>query len=262
MKATTEMKIKVSGGRILEAFVNRDGSCTLTINVADVSKEATVNQDDVFVLVEASKLSLDDEFMSHEPKTEEEKEFKQLLTEAIKSGLRDFYRPVFDPSFNENGGICYMQGKKPAVGKTYDWWKKKAIKFMPKRGSRLGTRTEYVAFLGVLMKKLVRHGLPIAEAWNAVCNDSHELGYYWNCAKNVKIDFKPTGSVEIRGFYDLANTFKLLAGDREVDDFWMAGGAYNYSCRDFPLANIDLGTSYFYSDDDISHGVGWLVLEK
>ena len=261
MKATTEMKIKVSGGRILETFVEPDGSCKLTIEVADVSKEATVNQDDVFVLVEASKLSLDDEFMSHEPKTEEEKEFKQLLTEAIKSGLRDFYRPVFDPSFNENGGICYMQGKEPAVGETHDWWKETAIKFMPKRGSRLGTRTEYVAFLGVLMKKLVRHGLPIAEAWNAVCNDSHELGYYWNCAKNAKLDFKPTGSVETCGFYDLANTFKILAEDREVGgDFWVAGGAYNCSWVDCPLANIDLGK--FGNDYDPGCSVGWLVLEK
>ena len=41
-----------------------------------------------FVLVEASKLSLDDEFMKYEPKTEREEKFKKDLTEAIKKVLR------------------------------------------------------------------------------------------------------------------------------------------------------------------------------
>lgn len=229
MKTTTEMEIKVSGERILEG--------------------------DIFVLVEASKLSLDDEFMSHKPTTKGEKKLKKLLTEAIKKGLKDFYRPVLDPSFNDDGGICYVQGNEPALGKSYNWWKKVAEEFMPERGSRLGAKTEYVAFLGVLLKNLVNNGWSKAKAWDAVCNDSKELGHYWN-SENAKHELEFTGSRKIVGYFDLANTYKILAEDKEGGGFWFAGGGCS---RYYPLADL-------YHDDnrDLSFldSVGWLVLEK
>ena len=195
--STTEFEIKVSGG-----------------------------QDDTFVLVEASKLSLKDEFMKHKPKTDAERKFKELLTKAIQTGIKDFYRPRMDPSFSEDGGICYKAGLKPAVGKSYNWWNKVAVEFYPERHSRLGTRLEYVAFLGVLIKKLVDSGWTVENSWNAVCNDSRQLGHYWN-SKNAKHDLEPTGSREICGFFDLANTYKILARDEEAGGFWLAGGDCN-----------------------------------
>ena len=100
MKTTAEMKIEVSNARIS-------------------------NIEDNCILIEASKLSLKDAFMKHKPKTEAEKRFKDTLTEIIKSGIEDFYRPAMDPSFadKEKTKIHYMSGEKPAVGKTYTWWK-------------------------------------------------------------------------------------------------------------------------------------------
>lgn len=279
MKTTTEMEIKVSGGRILEGFVEPNGSCRLIVEVVDTSKKVTADEvteakesvtskadsqlkqehdEDTFVLVETSKLSLDDEFMSHEPTTDEEKKLKKLLTDAIKSGLHDFYRPVLDPSFNEDGGICYIQGREPAENKSYNWWEETAKKFMPERCSRLGTRMEYVAFLGVLLKNLVNNGWSKAQAWNAVCNNSRELGHYWN-SENAKYELEPTGSREIVGYYDLANTYKILAEDEATGGFWLAGGDYGFNGHDLPLADLYHFDIRLY-DNDCS--VGWLVLEK
>ena len=215
-------------------------------------------KDDIFVLVEASKLSLDDGFMKYEPTTRCERELKELLEEAIRSGVKDFYRPCLDPSFNEDGGICYKAGSKPAVGRSYNWWKEAAEGFMPERGSRLGTRLEYVAFLGVLIKELVSEGMSINQAWNAVCNDSKELGHYWN-SKNAKYEFEPTGARKVGRFYDLANTCKILAEDEEAGGFWLAGGSCISDSYDGPLADLDCRDDRC---DDFDCSAGWLVLSK
>ena len=208
------------------------------------------------VLVEASKLSLDDEFMKYKPQTNHEKAFKKLISEAIKSGLKDFYRPVLDPSFNDDmTGICYEFGKKPAVGKSYNWWVNTAKEFM--QNSRLGTRYEYVAFLGLLIKKLVESGWSISKSWRAVCTDSKKLGHYWN-SSDAKHAFEDTGSREVCGFYDLANTFKILAEDKETGGFWLAGGFCNFISGDYPLADLDL---IFNRDGGSINSVGWLVLD-
>ena len=169
--------------------------------------------------------------------------------------MKNFYRPIMDPYFTANG-IGYASGKKPAVGKSYNWWFDTAKKYDPSRNSRLGTRLEYGAFLGVLIKKLVEEGKSVEWAWNAVCNDSKELGHYWN-SKNAKHDFEPTGSRGICGFYDLANTYKILAEDEEVGGFWLAGGSFNLGSSNDPLADLCLYTN---RSSDRSHSVGWLVL--
>ena len=225
MKTTAEMKIEVSNAR----------DC---------------------IHIEASKLSLTDTFMSHEPRTEEEKEFKAILTEVIKNGIEDFYRPAMDPSFSdkEKTKIHYMAGEKPAVGKSYNWWKETI------KDSKLcfGTKAQYVAFLGVLIKMLVAKGWTVDGSWDAVCNDSKELGHYWN-SDNAKHQFEDTGSREVCGFFDLANTYKILAKDEEAGGFWLAGGRYCYYSNDNPLADLALVDSYNICR---SYCVAWLVLKK
>lgn len=216
--------------------------------------------EDIFVLVEASKLSLSDKFMKYKPKTAEERNFKELLTKAIKRGLSDFYRPKYDPSFrNEDSPeIEFVAGKRPAVGHSYNWWEKTAKEFKPERHSRLGTKFEYVAFLGVLIKKLVDNGWTIEKAWDAVCNDSKELGHYWN-SENAQHCFENTGSREICGFCDLANTFKILAEDEEACGFWLAGGFYFHDSSFYPLADLEHNGN---QGNDYDNSVGWLVLEE
>ena len=254
-KTTTELELKISGGRIVSADVLNNGICKLTIETT-VAEVASKNFEDVIMLVEASKLSLDDTFMMYRPKTDEEKAFKKLLSEAIKSGLKDFYRPIIDPSFNEDKAeICYKFGRRPAVGKSYNWWKKTARKFKP--NSRLGTRYEYAAFLGVLIKKLVENGWSAAKAWNAVCTDSKDLGHYRN-SENAKGTFEDTGAREVCGFFDLANTYKILAEDEEAGGFWLAGGCYGDFSYGDPLADLFRSDIRFFGR---SSSVGWLVLD-
>lgn len=216
-------------------------------------------KDSMFALVKASRLSLKDEFMKHETESDNQRALKKLLTEAIKNGLSDFWVSTLDPSFNEDKtNIVFEAGKMPAVGKSYSWWDKKADEYLPERGSHLGTKKERIAFLGVLIKVLAERGSTFHNSWKAVCDDSKLLGHYRNSV-NAKFDFEVTGSREISGFCDLANTFKLLAYDEESDGFWLAGGYYNISSNNDPLASLSHRT---FLGDDSGNCVGWLVLSK
>ena len=262
----TEMELKLAGGRIVSAEL-KDGVLKILVEEVKEERKATpelletevahknVNSDQ-FILVPASTLSITDDFMKHRPKSDQEKAFKELLTKVIKSGISDFYRPRLDPSFDSEGKICYQAGLKPAVGKSYNWWEENAKAFCPDRKSRLGTKSEYVAFLGVLIKKLVESGWSVDDAWNAVCNDSKKLGHYWD-SEGALHSFEPTGSREICGYFDLANAIKILAEDKDAGGFWLAGGGCNCYGFDFPLADLyhDFSRNFGLND-----GVGWLVL--
>lgn len=274
MKATTEVEIKI-GGRITSFKEIGEGTYRFVIEteVPDKEEEVTIDtqdkeqeiatdvQDEVFVLVEASKLSLDDEFMKHMPMNEREEILKEGLTEVIRGGIEDFYRPKYDPSFNEDGtGVTFKAGNKPAVGRSYNWWKNVAKEFMPERHSRLGTKSEYVAFLGVLIKKLVKdEKWSVAKAWDAVCNNSKELGHYQD-SEDAKHKFEDTGMREICGFFDLANTCKILAKEEYecTGTFWMVSGYCENFGRDYPLAYHDRIWYNIYNNCNLS--VGWFVL--
>ena len=105
---------------------------------------------------------------------------------------------------------------------------------------------------------LVSKGWTVGEAWDAVCNDSKKLGHYWN-SDNAKYRFEDTGSREICGFFDLANTYKILAKDEGVGGFWLAGGNYCGNGNFIPLAYLELCDVYH---EDHYIGVAWLVLKK
>lgn len=234
MKATTEIEVQVSGATITSAEVRND----------------------VLKLVEASKLSLDDEFMQYKfDKNTFEARFKEILTKVIQSGLSDFWRPNMDPSFDETReSICYVAGKIPATGKPEYWWKNVVTR---KVGLQLGSVKQYVAFIGCLIKKLVEEGWPVSQAWYAVCIDSKSLGNYMNLRKTsdgVKPELEMTGSREVCGFYDLSNTYKILVDN---EDMCLASGCYCDCSYDYPLAFSR------YSNDNLSdnfYSVGWLVL--
>jgi hypothetical protein len=246
-------KLQIPDGRIVGAMLKSDGSCELTVETVLAHE---VSKDDSFALIEASKLSLDDDFLQYEPQTEAQEWFKKNLTSAIKSGVKDFYRPIYDPSVDENGNIVFVAGKKPAVGHSYNWWVEAAKKCVSNRQIRLGTKNEYVAFLGVLIKKLIASGWSAEDAWYVVCDDSKMLGHYWN-SENAKHDFEETGSREVCGFFDLANTCKILAWDDETGGFWLASGYCNFVSNFYPLADLGLDCNLV---SDSSNSVGWYVL--
>ena len=257
MKTTAEMKIEISNARIsnANATIMPDGTCKFELEVEMATQKHEIVNDEC-ILVEASKLSLNDDFMSYYPLTKKEKKFKAILTEVIKSGIEDFYRPVMDPSFADEAKtkIHYKAGDLPSKGKSYNWWEEtvKDSKWC------LGTKAQHVAFLGVLIKMLVAKGWTVDAAWDAVCNDSKNLGHYRN-SDNAKHQFEYTGSREICGFFDLANTYKILAKDEEAGGFWLAGGYCVGNSGDFPLADLDLNDD---CNRNHNNGVAWLVLKK
>lgn len=210
----------------------------------------------IFVQIDAESLSMDDDFMKYQPQTEMEVKTKDLIAEAIVFKVKNYYRSVMDPSFTING-IDYIAGVMPAVGKSYNWWKEMAEKYAPYRKSRLCTRREYGAFLGVLIKMLVAEGKSVEWAWNAVCNDSKELGHYWN-SEDTNHRFEPTGSRPVCVFYDLVNAYKILAEDEETGGYWLAGAGYVDYSNDVPLAYICHITTM--CDSREIGGVGLLVL--
>lgn len=251
-KITTKTEIMVSNGRIIDAKVLADGRARLTIETNKVK----ALKDDMFVLIEASKISMYDDFMLYCPQTVKSKVLKQLLTKVIKKGVKDFFKPTVDPSF-ENGKIYFEAGNIPETYQYYEWWEEMAERFWPDRGSRLGTKFEYVAFLGVLIKRMVEKGWNVEDAWSAVCCDSKKIGHFCDSIDS-KNGLELTGSIEVCGFCDLGNTYKILADepDEWSDRFLLAGGSYLCRGTDNPLTHI----GYCYRDIVIPNSVGWLVL--
>jgi len=249
METNAAMKFVVPKGWSVTEEVMPDGSREFTI------KPGTAP---LIKRVPASQLSLNDDFIKYLPKTGRERKFKEEVIKVITVGVSDFWRPVCDPSFVDYDRICYMRGKMPAVDKNYNWWLKISKEFCPEYGSRIGTKSEYIAFQAVLIKDLVASGKSMEWAWDAVCNDSKELGHYRNSAHS-KPGFEPTGSREVCGWYDLANCYKLLGEDEESGGFWLVGGGYDDDSIDCPLA--DLCLVYDRNGDD-SCGCGWLVFDR
>lgn len=266
MSKTTEQRTVVEVG----------GDLTITGNITRVKNKGRkieifsipegLNQEEIkgtqeyiekyFPIAKASTLSLEDEFLKHEPETNQQTRFKNALISAIESGLSDFRAQRMDACFDEKGNICFKAGMKPAVGKSPNWWKETAKKFMPEKGSRLGTTKERIAFLGLLIRYLIEEkGYTVSNAWKAVCDQSKDLGHYWD-SENAKHDFEDTGSRQVGEWYDLANTYKITVDD-EAGGFSLVGGRY-FNFGDYcPLAGVDgvYNPNYVYINS-----VGWLVL--
>ena len=241
-----------------------------------------------FKRVEVSRLSKSDEFMQYEPVTEKERLFKGRLEAAIEKGLRDFYLPIYDASFDSEGKIVFEAGNEPAFLRTFKWWKAAAVEI----GGRLATRSEYIAFLGVVLKTLVAEGKDVAEAWNIICNPEKQGEEGKENAKepvvyvyeeedenltpeerNIKFlkkqgllkYIKNTGINEMAGFFDFKNTYKLVLEDEEVGTggFLIAGGISTGRGTNFAIA--DLGKCF--DDDDEKNeytffdSVGFIVFD-
>lgn len=242
---------RIPNARIVEAKPLEDGSCELVI-IYDNAKT-------LFTLIEASKLSNSDEFMQYEPKTDKEWMIKSSLNSIISRGIKDFYRPIIDPSFDKTGKhIVFSSGLYPGIVQSFYWWCEKAKELNPERKSRIGTKSEYIAFLGVLIKKLVDNSWKIDDAWNAVCNDSILLGHYLN-SNGEYYGMQRTGSNEVMGFFDLANTDKLVLDDETNEFFWIVGGNYSSTSDQRPLAFMH---KYDVYNSNHFQSVGWLVLEE
>ncbi len=191
------------------------------------------------------------ELLKHDPTNNAEMTFIYDLKKAISKSVKGFEVFVNDPSMDHDK-LQFVSGFKPAVGYSYNEWEELA----KENGLRLGTKDEYILFLGWLINSLINEGWSETGAWEAVCTDSRELGHYRNSA-DAKSDLEVTGSRMIAGKYDLANTRKILAGDERGGGFWIAGGNYNNYGNSDPLARLYL-SNYYYTHYNCN--VGWFVL--
>lgn len=215
-----------------------------------------------FPIVRASTLSLDDEFLKHEPESDKQRKFKSRIIEIIKSGIKDFRAQSMDPTLDEEGKICFKSNVNPSSNKSPNWWKENAKKFMPQMGSRLGTLEERIAFLAVLMKYLIEErNYTIKDAWIAICDDSRYLANYINSPNGGKPE--NTGKNQIGKWCDLGNTSKFLY-DEELEEFSFISTYWGYESYNPPLASIkvmdclEYDNSYF--DTVFAYAVGWIVL--
>lgn len=243
-------RVSIKGGKI-EIFSIPEG-----VNLEEI-KGTQEYIDKYFPIAKASTLSLEDEFLKHEPETEEQRKFKNALISAIKSGLSDFRAQRMDACFDEEGNICFKAGMKPAVGKlSVKDWKRVAKEFLPEKESRLGTTKERIAFLGLLIKYLIEEkGYEVKDAWKAVCDQSKDLGHYWD-SENAKHEFEDTGSRQIGEWCDLGNTCKITEED-EAGGVSLVGGYYNCCGLNCPLADVfSIDNPY----DVYYDSVGWFVL--
>lgn len=260
-----EERIKiVNNYEAISCTFQQDGSCVLMVKYESQEESFRKHIEEYFRKVPASELSLNDEFLQYNsPKTDKEEAFMEAVKQVIKEGVQDFYRPICDPYdpydgnlFSEGCEIDYMKGMEPSVCCHYNWWSSQAEAFYPERKSRLGTKSEYIAFLAVLVKELVASGKSLEWAWNAVCNDSVELGHYAD-SRNAHAYMEYTGEREVCGWCDLGNVCKILADDEEAGGFWLAGGDFAVTGSEYPLASVELQNDY---GECYTSATGWIVL--
>ena len=208
------------------------------------------------VRIEASKLLLLDDFMQYDPQTDSQLKLYKWLSEMIPKGLKDFYKPIFDPSLDRFNQIAFVEGKTPAIGKTYSWWEKAAEELAPEWGSRLGTDEEYAAFLGVLIKELSKVPNLDFNPWRSICDDSTDLGHYWN-SKDAKEDFEKTGRRRVLEFFDLANTFKVMKSTDGNQGYCIGSGAFVNEGYKYPISTV----SHRFRNSALGKGVGWIVFD-
>ena len=270
MSKTTEQEWMLTasrGQKILRVEIVNDGRGIKYYTIPELECKKGQPQpgskefEKMFPIVDIEGISLEDEFMQYEPQTDNEKRVKASIIEAKKNGMRNFRIPSMDPSFDDDEEtIIYCTGRKPAVGKSPIWWYKNAPKFMPSKNSRLKDDRQADIVLGVMrIKQLVeKEGYKVAEAWDAVCNDSKKLGHYWN-SKNAKHELERTGSRQIGNCFDLGNTFKIVK-DSVFSDFMSVGGYYNQNSSTHPLAYMRRYSENEYINCE--YIVGELVLDE
>lgn len=205
------------------------------------------------VLIPASNHPIYEVVLKHKPRNNRERAFWNDLKQVVtNSKVKSFLVPIYDASIAEDGTLQFVAGCKPAVGYSYNELKK----MVKKKRIRLGRKSQYILFLGMLIYRLIKEGWSEEDAWNAVCTDSKELGHYSDSV-DAKPDFELTGSREVASWIrDRGNACKVVGDDKYINLCWHAGGYYQCYGNCYPLADM-----FCIDDPDYhcEHGVGWFV---
>lgn len=236
----------INGGTAIEVTWVKDIQ-----NIPDFSKEIPESLEYYFPIVKASELSLEDEFLQHNPETPNQRSFKERLIRVIKSGISDFRAQKIAPSFDSKGNITYKYGDGVATKQSVKWWYDKSKEFMPERNSRLGTTDERIAFLGILLKELISEKkLAVDEAWKAICDDNT---IFMDCI-DTENGIVTTGNCEMGVWCDLITACTITVEQEEELKFSLVGGSY---LDKSPLADVYSEVPY---DKQLYTCTGWIVL--
>lgn len=214
--------------------------------------------EDMFPIVDIENVSLEDRFMQYNPEYTYEWRIQRAIIAAKEKGMKNFRIPAMDPSFDDDGEtIIYCAGRKPAVGKSPEWWYENAPKFLPNKNSRMRDIFEYDVAIGVMLIKyfVEEKGYKVKEAWKTVCDFNMNFGHYRN-SKNAKHDFEKTGSRQIGKCFDLGNTGKIVTGSNRPIFLRMGGSYDEYSWYVNLLHYNDI-----HPNIDLPTSVGSLVLD-
>ena len=188
----------------------------------------------VRALIEGSDSKIYRDLIKHPPNNERESEFIFNITGAINGNLKKFNVPVFEP-VGEQVGYSYKESEIIAN----------------ENSLRIGTKKEYLLFLGTIIHRLILEGLPEVQAWYAVCTDSQELLNYSNLLKTQqnREDWFQKYLWQMQ-----FGKCRILANDNEMRGFWLASSG----CNDLPLAFL-LPRPFNELDYKIKGGIGWFV---
>ena len=201
------------------------------------AKSVLEHLDEMFPIVRASELKLEDEFMQHTPIGWTQKRVMNTLVTNIPLGVLDFRLPRVDPSFNDKGELVFEEGKKPGVGRLDIEWKIIFEKYLPEKHSCMVTDIEYDLFCGVYIKELVAKGYNVARVWYEVCNESCKHGHFWD-SHGAKDTFELTGSRPQGIWCDLGNTRKIIT-NKDGSIFFTVSGAYEDSSQNYAIASME-----------------------
>ncbi len=255
---TLEMKItvpEVNGGRCISAEM-KDGYILAKFEIGE-NETSSTSESELECKIDPNIFA--GAWLEHKPTTRWQEVTLTLYQDAKTKGrLHTFTCMTIDASVKD-GKLVYQKGLPIKTGYSQEKWAKMLKDYNPIRNSRQMTRTEYACRNLFLIQKLVKSGYGIAEAWEAVCDDSRKIGHYSN-SDNPKNYFEPTGSREVCGFCDLGNAWKFLAEDpwEKVGGYWSAGGNFMDNSVGTPVA--DLIHIYNVGDGNNS-GVGMLALD-
>lgn len=192
--------------------------------------------DEMFPVVRASELRLDDEFMHHTPIGWIQERVMKTLLSQIPLGIGDFRRPRMDPSVDDEGNIFFKEGERPGAGRLIaSEWKARFEAYLPEKNSQMETDIGYDIFCGVYIKELVAKGCDVGRAWYVVCNESCKYGHFWD-SPGAKDEFELTGSRPQGVWSDLGNTRKIVT-NKEGTDFFVVSGSYKNSSQLFSIAS-------------------------
>lgn len=121
-----------------------------------------------FYIVNAEKFRITDEIFSHVPTNYNEEILNHRLKEAARMGCRNFWVPRIIPSYDANAKALVFKEGLPAAGLSTNQWNTLANEYYVERYSRVANKYERALIIAHIIKALVKEGVTMERAWEAV----------------------------------------------------------------------------------------------